>query len=86
MVDHEKNIDDSGNQNEMTFESSEKLKNLRKTLTNQEIISQCAVFLNAGYDTTHLTLGYIAYNLALNPDHQQTLCEEIDKILEENVK
>nr|QEV83804.1 cytochrome P450 [Brachionus rotundiformis] len=57
---------------------------LKKTLTNREILSQSILFLLAGYETTAQTLCYIAYNLAMNPEYQQKLCEEIDSVLEKH--
>ncbi len=38
-----------------------------------------AIFLAAGYETTATTLSYVSYHLALNPDIQQKLREEIDE-------
>nr|APA31878.1 cytochrome p450 01657 [Brachionus plicatilis] len=55
---------------------------LKKTLTNKEILSQSILFLLAGYETTAQTLCYVAYNLAMNPVYQQKLCQEIDTVLE----
>ncbi len=40
---------------------------------------QCFVFLAAGYETTATTLSYISYYLALYPDVQSKLQEEIDE-------
>ena len=37
------------------------------------------VFLAAGYETTATTLGYMSYYLALYPDIQRKLQDEIDK-------
>jgi hypothetical protein len=72
MVDHEQ----SSNDNSI---------NKEKTLTNDEIMSQAFIFLLAGYDTVSSTFDFIAYNLATNPDHQETLCLEIDTVLENHV-
>ena len=54
------------------------------SLTNKEVVSLSAGFLLAGYDTTANTLGYAAYLLAINPDKQDTLIQEIDAYLEQN--
>jgi cytochrome P450 len=50
----------------------------RKQLTENEVIAQAFVFLLAGYFTTFSALAYFAYDLALNPDIQQKLYDEIN--------
>ena len=40
---------------------------------------QIFVFLAAGYETTATTLAYLSYYLALNPDIQSKLQDEIDE-------
>jgi cytochrome P450 len=58
---------------------------LKKTLTNNEILSQSIFFLAAGYDTTSTVICFVVYQLDLNPRYQQRLCEEVDKALEKSV-
>ena len=73
MIDNEENnslIDSTNNQ---------------RTLTNNEILSQAVMFLFAGFDTNLRALMFISYNLATNPNHQETLCQEIDKVLDKYV-
>ena len=71
MIDHaeDNNVDDQ----------------MKRTLSNTEIVAQSILFLLAGYDTTSSALKFIAYNLAHNPKCQQKLCDEIDFVLEKHV-
>merc|ERR1712125_108641 len=41
-------------------------------------ISTCAGFLNGAYDTTHISVFWLLYNLAANPEEQKKLQHEID--------
>ncbi|XP_027569035.2 cytochrome P450 3A29-like [Pipra filicauda] len=52
-----------------------------KTLSDEEILAQALIFVFAGYETTSSTLSYIAYNLAIHPDVQQRLQDEVDAYL-----
>ncbi|NXI45889.1 CP3AD protein, partial [Galbula dea] len=52
-----------------------------KALTDIEILSQAFIFLFAGYEPTSNTLCYLAYELAMHPDVQQKVLEEIDTVL-----
>lgn len=49
-----------------------------ENLTNDEIISQAFIFLAAGHESTAHTLTFACYLLAINPDIQQKLFQEID--------
>ncbi|NXK34917.1 CP3AL protein, partial [Piprites chloris] len=52
-----------------------------KALTDMEILAQAFIFIFAGYEPTSNTLCYLAYELAMHPDVQQKLLEEIDTVL-----
>ncbi|KAK7103406.1 cytochrome P450 3A21-like [Littorina saxatilis] len=48
-----------------------------KRLSTEEIVAQGIVLFFAGYETTATTLQYLSYVLALNPDKQEKLHDEI---------
>eukprot|EP00914_Ancora_sagittata_P021358 GHVO01042172.1.p1 GENE.GHVO01042172.1~~GHVO01042172.1.p1 ORF type:complete len:479 (+),score=43.05 GHVO01042172.1:1546-2982(+) len=53
---------------------------LAKTkLTTEEIKIQGVLFLVAGYETTSTALSFCSYVLAMNPDKQELLFEEVDQ-------
>ncbi|XP_048730209.2 cytochrome P450 3A24-like [Ostrea edulis] len=51
--------------------------NEKRGLTSTEIIANCLLFFFAGYETTASTLSFLAYFLAIHPDVQQKIYEEI---------
>ncbi|XP_064630991.1 cytochrome P450 3A9-like isoform X2 [Lineus longissimus] len=51
----------------------------KRALTKEEITAQCTLFLLAGYETTSNTMGFAAHELAINPDIQTKLQDEIDE-------
>lgn len=53
------------------------------TLSNDEMIAQCIVFLSTGYNIISSVLSFAAYELALNPDVQERLIAEIDETVRE---
>ena len=54
------------------------VKTANKRLSVDEVLAQALMFLIAGYETTSTTLTACAYELALNPDIQQKLYDEIN--------
>ncbi|KAM6424356.1 cytochrome P450 3A13-like [Liasis olivaceus] len=52
-----------------------------KGLTDSEILVQAIIFIFAGYKTISKTLCYLKYELAIHPDVQQKLKEQIDEFL-----
>ena len=49
----------------------------------EEMMGQVVIFLNAGYETTSSALGFTAYELAVNPQIQEKLQQEIDECFPE---
>jgi cytochrome P450 len=58
-------------------------KDEESVLTHQEVKSDSFIFLLAGHDTTSSQLSWTLYELAKNPEIQQTLFEEISQIQRE---
>ncbi|XP_040430792.1 cytochrome P450 3A9-like [Cygnus olor] len=64
-----------------TSNGNSEVNHTHKALTDIEVLSQAFIFIFAGYEPTSNTLCYLAYELALHPDVQQKLVDEIDTIL-----
>jgi cytochrome P450 family 9 len=77
----EKAHDDAGF---ATVEESEMGRKLvKREWTEIELIAQCFIFFLGGFDTTSTMLSFLSYELALNPEVQQRLFEEIAETDEE---
>lgn len=46
-------------------------------ITDRHVVSNCFVFLGAGFDTTASTLAFLLYELARHPDEQRRLYEDL---------
>ena len=57
---------------------------VKKSLTDDEVVSNANLFIQAGFETTSSLLGFTAYLLALNPDKQEMLLTKIDEYYAEN--
>lgn len=55
--------------------------NSQKALTDIEVLAQAFIFIFAGYEPTSNTLGFLAYELAMHPDVQEKVLQEIDTVL-----
>ncbi|PVD38378.1 hypothetical protein C0Q70_00992 [Pomacea canaliculata] len=56
-----------------------------KGLTYDEIVAQIMIFFLAGYETTATTLQFMTYNLAVFPDVQQRIVDEIQEQIGDEV-
>lgn len=52
---------------------------ISKELSTDEVVGQCFLFLIGGFDTTALALSYVTYLLALHPEIQKKVQEEVDR-------
>ena len=55
-------------------------------MTKDELFAQGILFFIAGHGTTSLTISYLAHSLAVNPEIQDKLYEEIDRVLGDKVQ
>ncbi|XP_066602048.1 uncharacterized protein [Prorops nasuta] len=54
-----------------------------KQLTLEDMTAQAMIFFFGGFDTTSTLMCFASYEIAVNPEVQEKLLEEIDKVLEE---
>nr|XP_029731422.1 cytochrome P450 9e2-like [Aedes albopictus] len=50
-----------------------------KAITDFEIVAQCLIFFLAGFEAISSQMSFVCYELAVNPDVQQKLYEEIEE-------
>jgi cytochrome P450 len=58
------------------------INSTNKYLTENEILAQAWIFFVAGYETTATTLSFCSYELALNPECQEKLYEEVNSAID----
>ena len=68
------------------FDKDMKLDHAKKQgkVSEEEIVATAIVFLVAGYDTTGMTLSFLAYAMSKNPEVQERLHQEVDQAFEDN--
>lgn len=76
MLNAHKDADTEASTEENGLSDMSKYKN--RGMTESEILSNSMIFFGAGFDTTANTLAFAVYRLALHPDIQDKLHEEID--------
>lgn len=80
----ENTTEDTSNRDEQLFNlgsdsSTDVAFSSSKTLTEDEAMAQCVLFFLAGQDTTATVIAYTLYLLAIHPDAQEKLREEVDE-------
>ncbi|CAG2102957.1 unnamed protein product [Medioppia subpectinata] len=86
-TDDENDVNEAHHLNEGEEEREVKRKTLmsaEKYLTEDEMLAQSWVFFAAGYETAATTLTFATYELALNPNCQQKLYEEVMEAVDSN--
>ncbi|XP_047493445.1 cytochrome P450 3A4-like [Penaeus chinensis] len=71
-------------QGEDAVGSSKRASKSKNVLDDETIVSQCVLFILAGYGTTASALSYAAFLLAKHPDAQQRLRRELNALIEEH--
>lgn len=69
---------------QLFIELREHEKGTGQQLTAEEIAANCILFYNAGTVSTSGTIGYLLYEIALQPEIMKRLQTEIDECLEKN--
>ena len=79
-------VDKEGEETDSQFEQDRKFSHSKKgaKCSEDEVVATALVLLIAGYDTTGMTLTYLAYAMSKNPEIQQKLQEEVDQAFEDN--
>src|SRR5699024_5338269 len=74
LIDASESLEESGEEDD---KGEQLLKNLSKTLTEDEIVAQAIVFLAAGFETSSASLTFALFELVNNADVQEKLYEEV---------
>ena len=75
------NVEKDQYEQDMTFSHVRKGK---EVFDEDTIVATAMVMLVAGYDTTGMTLSFMAYYLAKHPEVQAKLQQEVDEVFEDN--
>ncbi|CAG0890359.1 unnamed protein product [Darwinula stevensoni] len=68
----------------MEQEEKEREAGGEKVITEEVIVAQSLIFFVAGFDTTASMMNFVSYVLAIHPDIQDRLYQEIEKKMEEH--
>ncbi|XP_054157761.1 cytochrome P450 3A7-like [Oppia nitens] len=67
-----------------TDETLSSLSDMSKTMSKQEVVANMFSLFSASYDSYYLTMTFIIYELAINPDCQQRVYDEIITCFRDN--
>ncbi|XP_034180230.2 cytochrome P450 9e2-like [Osmia lignaria lignaria] len=67
----------------LLMEARDKEKLVSRQMTIDDITAQAFIFFLAGFDTSSTLMCYIVHELAINPDIQEKLRQEIDRYMQE---
>lgn len=81
-LEHEEKLNDTLDGFATVEESEIGKASVTRKWNDDEVIAQCLIFLLAGFETSATMLTFTAYEIAINPDVQQKLFEEISKVNE----
>ena len=63
----------------LLMQARDREKPAAQQMTIDDIVAQAFIFFLAGFDTSSTVMCYIVYELAINPDVQEKLREEVDR-------
>jgi cytochrome P450 family 9 len=72
---------EAGDAEELSYTET-KMKKIFK-FTDVDLIAQALIFFLGGFETTTTLMQVVSYELAMNPEIQQTLIDEVDEMLSE---
>lgn len=75
----------SSDQESSRSEESALRRPQKKMMTEDEVVGQAFIFLLAGYETTSSTLGFTCYLLAVHPECQHKVQQEVDQFFSRHV-
>ncbi|KAJ3645281.1 hypothetical protein Zmor_022947 [Zophobas morio] len=80
--DESEPIQDAGFATVAESEINKNPKNIKTEITDQDIVAQAFVFFISGFDSVAIVMCFMSHELALNPDIQNRLIQEVDETLE----
>ncbi|KAJ3645275.1 hypothetical protein Zmor_022941 [Zophobas morio] len=75
-------IQDTGFATVEEHDFTKNAKKIEREITDQDIASQALIFFFAGFDTVSSLMSLMSYELAINPDVQDKLLQEVDDTFE----